>query len=564
MLVLRKYQEEGVRFLVSGFHRLLADDMGLGKTIQVIAAADSVNAKTIVIICPAQVKYHWARKFGEFSKESRHIFVIKNGKSKIPPGASVIIVNYELILRNPIFRQLLAKGQKTGFDIVVCDEAHLMKSLEAQRTKRILGKGSFIGYARYKWMLTGTPVLNRPSEIYPIVKTLAPGILEPYTSWYDFGKQFCKARKTPFGWDMKGASNTEDLAERLKGFMLRRTTEQVDNELPEVVSDIIELDISSVPDMANAPLPTVRRELAIAKIPAAKHFIEEMLEETEKVVVFAHHREVIEKLRKELAHVNPVIAYGGMTSELKQKSIDAFTDDPSVRVFIGQTLAGGTGIDGLQTVANRIVFVELDWSPGIMDQAIGRCRRIGQTKTVFVYYLAVPNSLDTYMAEVVQDKKKVVDTLLAPNNEENQTMSDEILLGHLGSALNSIAAALSHISGDAPAAGKPAAPAKKATKATAAADPEVTEPKKQETTKSKHSKEDVIAAAGAFIASTPQRDKAKELINKILNPKYGVSTVKDVKPADFEAYIHDLGLGFEHWLAEEGGTDDANDELDGV
>lgn len=583
-LELMPYQEEGVRFLTGGYHKLLADDMGLGKTIQVIAAAFNVlHAKQTVIICPAAVKYHWARQIVKWSKSSQTIFVVTNGRADIPPSATVIIVNYELLLRDRIYKQLVARGKEKGFDVVVCDEAHYLKSLTAKRTKRVLGVHSFMRYSRYKWMLSGTPVLNRPAEIYPMLITLCPDKIEPYTTWIDFGRYFCKGEKDQFGvWSMKGSAHIAELSQRMEGFLLRRKKEDVLDQLPDKIETVIELDVDIPEGIDEMPISTARRELALAKIPEATSYIRDTVSEVGKIVVFAHHRTVLSELKVSLADFSPVMVFGGMTAEQKQESIDSFINDVNTQVFLAQTLAGGTGIDGLQEVCSYVVFVELDWSPGIMDQAVDRLRRIGQRETVFVQYLAVPNSLDTMMAEVLDYKRDVISKLLSVKEvipvAENKTVNHfEITaqaLNAISLAMTSIASLMHALHGGTPiptqvapaqvlnegtkAAAKPTAP--KAAAAPKTPDPVVTPPAPVAKPASTLSMEDVRKAAGAFIASVEDREVSKGIIRDVLLPKYGVvapSTLANLAPENFESFVADLGSGVAYWQANSGaGSED--------
>lgn len=569
------YQEDGVRFLTSGFHKMLADDMGLGKTIQVIVAAfNTLHAKQTVIVCPAAVKYHWARQIVKWSKSSQTIFVITNGKAHIPPHASVIIVNYELLLRDSIYKQLIARGQATGFDVMVCDEAHYLKSLTAKRTKRVLGVSSFMKHAKYKWMLTGTPVLNRPSEIYPILCTLAPEVIAPYTTWADFGKYFCKGEQDQYGaWDMSGSSHIPELTTRMEGFLLRRKKEDVLDQLPDKVETVIELECEEPIGLEDAPISTVRRELALAKLPEAIKYIGDMVKKVGKVVVFAHHRAVIDGLRDGLKDYGPVIVRGGMTAEQKQTSIDSFINEVDTQVFIAQTLAGGIGIDGLQEVCQYVVFVELDWSPGIMDQAIDRLRRIGQRKTVFVQYLAVPGSLDTVMAEVLEYKRDVITKLLAvkeviPMSDNKVSPAFELAaqsLNAISLAMTSIASLMHVLHGgqavsipaqpatmlteaEKPAAKKPTTPKPAETKKPATPDPEVTAPTPTPAAASPLTIEEVRKATSSFVGSYPDRDVSKGIVANTLLPKYGASKLDELAPENYVAFVQDLNNGVESFL----------------
>lgn len=454
-LKLYPYQEQGAAFLTSRYHALLADEMGLGKTAQVIEALDRVNAQSVVIICPASVRIHWAREFAKWSNLNRRIGVLKDGKSQIPPHPCVIITSYNLLLNNRTLKRLGV----SLIDAVVIDEAHYLKNTTAKRTKLILGKSSFLHKARYKWALTGTPVPNRPSEFYPLLYTMAPECIEPYLSWRAYGERYCAGFSNWQGFNAKGASNTEELRERVKTYMLRRELKDVEHQLPDKIESIIEMEVPGAAELtANEYLSTARRLLAEAKVPQASEHIKDIVADVGKVVVFAHHRNVIDALNSALSEANPRILYGGMSMESKQRSIDDFINDESVGVFIAQTGAGGTGVDGLQKVCHHIVFVELDWSPGVMDQAIGRLVRTGQKNgTVVVHYLAVADSLDTQMDQTLAKKRHVINKIV--KSEGVFFMTLESTLERIAIALESIASAPARFVGttDPEPAAKPAA-----------------------------------------------------------------------------------------------------------
>jgi SWI/SNF-related matrix-associated actin-dependent regulator 1 of chromatin subfamily A len=558
-LVLRPYQEIGVNWLADHRpHKLLADDMGLGKTPQCIAAMNRIRAKSCVVVCPSTVKIMWARRIAQWSETLDSVYIVKDGKANIPAGAAAIIVNYELLLRERIYRQLLNRGANQGFDVVICDEARYLKNMAAKRTKKILGAKAFTHSAKRKWMLDGTPVPNRPVEIYPILKTMAPDVIDPYLSYNDFGRYFCRGRRDLFGWDMSGHSNVAELNQRLtgSGFMLRRTKEEVMDELPDKVETIVELACSSDSSVDSDHIASVRRNLALAKIPLATAHISDLLQSVGKVVVFAHHRDVIETLANTLSESGAVIVYGGMTADQKQKSIDSFITDPQTRVLIGQTVAGGTGVDGLQEVCNHIVFVELDWSPGVMDQAIDRCRRIGQKReTVFVQYLAVPDSLDTVMDRQLEHKRNVINVLMKTN--EVIDMSLESTLERIAVALEAIAngGKVETTSQDKPTPAKkgsakkePATPVEKTTAtADVAAPATLTE-------------EDCRAAISVFVASTTDRQGNIDIVQKTILPAHGAAKVSDLKADQYQAFIDDLKKGVDAWK----GTPAILDDLDNL
>ena len=154
---LRSYQQEGVDFLSTRRHSYLGDDMGLGKTIQAISVMNNSSMSKILIICPATVKPNWKRELGNWLHNKQMlIHVVSSGSDNMSNRANIIIVNYDLLLKDHILKQLKA----THFDILICDEAHYLKNMKAERTKRVLGKAGVAWRAKHKIMRYGTPVLN--------------------------------------------------------------------------------------------------------------------------------------------------------------------------------------------------------------------------------------------------------------------------------------------------------------------------------------------------------------------------------------------------------------------
>lgn len=581
MSKLYPYQVSGVEFLAdtTRYHKLLGDDMGLGKTVQVIKAMDKLEAKSAVIICPATVAIHWARKINEWSDTQHSVYVIKDGSSEIPPWASVVVSSYGLAIKPKIARQLSARGEQTPYDVAVFDEAHYLKSATAQRTRFFFGRRSFLHHANHKWFLTGTPILNRPIEIFPILSSMAPDVIEPFTSQRAYAEYFCNghvvrdcmrcgktwprnAVKCPEceyrhafsrGFTDKGHSHCDELSERLKPFMLRRSKEDVLPELPDKVETLVELDIPAVELTATEDseyIATVRRELGMIKVPKVAAYIRTLLETIDKVVVFAHHREVLETLHKLLSEYSPVILYGGLNQTVKQRAIDDFVNNPDVRVTLNQIIAGGTGVDGLQGVCNHCVYAELDWSPGVMDQSTDRLRRIGQKDTVFVHYLAVPGSLDMQMKAVLQKKRDIISKIIKSEEINIMSLYPQLLA-------DALEAAVAVLRGGVPAttskrgkaksadptpevAPNPPAP-EQSNPAAAPAPAPIAVP--SPVPSSGASREELRAVAGAFLQATPNIEGNRNLINTVIWPKVGATSLLTVPDDKIDEAIRLLKAG---------------------
>ena len=404
---LRQYQIDGVNQLIA-FNRdaILADEPGLGKTIQVAHYINLTKPNKILIVCPASLRTNWGIELGKW----------------LEFNADYQILSYEGTAKNDI------SGE---YDLAVFDEAHYLKNPKAARTKRCLGLK-----AKRKLYLTGTPIINRPMDMFPILQSI--GLKMTMT---DFGRKYCAGylqliRYNPrkYAWNFNGASNTDKLNELLtKNCMVRRRKADVLTELPAKVRQVIELSVKcsedknlrktmlkhfrSFTDAADAigetlPIPftelaSYRLEQARTKLPLAIEYIKNLVEEVGKVVVFAYHREIINELADNLP--NSVKLYGGMIDKQKQKAVDDFQRGDA-QVFVGQITAAGTGLT--LTASSTVVFVELDWVPGNVIQAEDRCHRLGQKDTVHAIHLVVKDTIDSLMVKALVRKQKIIEEVI--------------------------------------------------------------------------------------------------------------------------------------------------------
>ena len=379
----------------------------------------------------------------------------------------VVVVNYDVLHKH---EDVLHASE---FDVLIVDEAHYLKNQKARRSKMVFGipaspKLRAAGVpdvpgirAKRRIFLTGTPIANRPAELFPLISYLDP------ISWPDFFRfavRYCNGHRRQFsstksGWDFSGASNLEELQEKLRStIMIRRLKKDVLTELPPKRRQVIELtpdesgrealraeldaykshaedeiagleaeaELALAADdpasYANAvarlekgssarfeEISALRLETARAKIPVALEFIREAAEESAKVVVFAHHKEVVRALAKEFGE-EAVILVGDTPMIERQEAVDRFQRDPNVRIFIGSIMAAGVGIT--LTAAAHVIFFELDWVPGNVSQAEDRCHRIGQKESVLVQHLVLEGSLDAIMAKKIVAKQNVIDRAL--------------------------------------------------------------------------------------------------------------------------------------------------------
>jgi len=435
------FQKDGIDFLTTHSNVLLADQMGLGKTVQVIGLINRLpELKRILIICPASLRLNWERELKKWLVRPYRIQVLNGGKT-FDHNADIVVVNFDILSRHRIF--LIEKS----WDLLVIDEAHYLKNPTTLRCTAVFGNGGVLKPipAVRRVFVTGTPIENRPKEIWTLVSQLSP---TDFGNWTEFALQYCEGRKTNRGLMANGASNLEELQARLRTtVMIRRLKKEVLHDLPEKRRQLIELPPNGCTDivqheyriwerylsakaelcpetdedsyeeaverlryevrLAFAELARARHEVAKAKVPYVMEHLNNFGHE--KVVVFAHHRAVINKLKEGLGD-RAVAFHGAMGISSRQKAIDDFQKKPEVQFFIGSIMAAGCGIT--LTAASNVVFAELDWTPGKVAQAEDRVHRIGQRNAVLVQYLVFDNSVDAKMAKTLLEKQAIISEAL--------------------------------------------------------------------------------------------------------------------------------------------------------
>lgn len=397
------YQEAGVELIVNRYKDvLLADHPGAGKTAQVIVAADRLNAKSILVICPASLQENWKREFKLWGKLERQ----------------VLIYSYEMAVKKA------AKFSAYEFDLMICDEAHYLKSPKSKRSKVILGQ--IWARAKKHVLITGTPLPNgRASEGHNIFSKLAP---EEFGDWFKYVSTYCVRTITPWGINFDKSKNLGVLGDKCKKlFMIRRKREETIGQLPPLVRMQIPITASDQFDLGEAfdeeqalaaieegnimPFASLRQKIGLQKTEGALDYIKTLLNEEKHIVVFAHHHSVIAQLKTAfmVSKISHVTVTGQSTATEKQQAIDDFQAGEA-QVFLGSLLAANVGIT--LTKSSNVVFVEFDWVPENNTQAEGRCYRIGQTAITRSHYLYIPESIDDGILNVILQKQKNISKVL--------------------------------------------------------------------------------------------------------------------------------------------------------
>jgi SWI/SNF-related matrix-associated actin-dependent regulator 1 of chromatin subfamily A len=436
-----EYQKEGVKFLLERRKCVLADDMGLGKTYQTIVAAIESGCKKVLIICPASLKLNWKKELLNFVDEDE-ISVIK-GSNWEPKKFTII--NYDILKK---FHTVIDKRKKykeheiareivdEGFDLFVLDEAHSIKNSTSGRSKIVIDIKKHID-PNNVWLLTGTPISNRPINYFNLLRLIDSPLGQ---NWQFYVTRYCNGKQIKLGktnkkfWITTGNSHLDELNQRTRNFILRRTKDQ-HLDLPDKIRTpiFIELDnrkeydkvyenyiewrrkVGKSTNVARklVELTLLRKFLALEKTKHTIELVNNMLEQDKKVIIFTNYREEMGIFQKEYGD-SCVTIHGGTKMEDRQKNVESFQNDEKVKVFIGQIMAAGVGLT--LTKAEVVVFNSLDWVPGNLEQAEDRAYRISQTKNVNVYYPLFDNTVDIIVWQVLNKKKQIINQIMDDND----------------------------------------------------------------------------------------------------------------------------------------------------
>lgn len=404
------YQVDGIAYALSRKRVLIADEMGLGKTIQAIGVMNSYPTNTLVlIVCPKSLVPNWLAELEEWHWG----------------GCNVLVCHYEALKKFP----------PQPWELVIIDEAHYIKNPKTKRSKEVT---AIAARADRLLLLTGTPILNSPVDLFPLLQLLDPG---RWDDFFGYCRKYCDAKYVPFvtskgfqgrRWDASGASNLEELNEELQAScMIRRMKCDVLKELPEKRWQVVVLENGEkgnhLPGLTVDNYNTVIRKLRSNKvefqdISAARHtqslakvadvirFVELLVTSKEKLVLFAHHKDVIQRLYDCLKEFGCVRITGDTSAEDRGHAVQCFREDPNCRIFLGSMHAAGVGLN--LTVADTVVFAEPDWSPSIMNQCADRVHRINQKNAVNIYILVLDGTLDCRIMKVLVKKQKVIKEVL--------------------------------------------------------------------------------------------------------------------------------------------------------
>ena len=451
---LYEHQKDGIKFLVSRKKCILADDMGLGKTLQSVMGTLAAESKKVLIICPSSTKINWEREINMFGEYDTSII---SGRKWKP--AKYTIINYD-ILKN--FHTVKKRGEKPieelthildeKFDTLIVDEAHYLKnhkSIRGSIVTDLVKKNAFENV----WLLTGTPVANRPKDLYNLLKIIGHPLSD---NWQFYVKRYCDAKnfkkkmkngKIKNIWVIDGNSNLNELSIRIKNKVLRRMKEDVldmpektiipvfneltskewveyDNLWEEYLIKRKEQKKRGKPQRDLVELILLRQFIALKAIPNTIELVENALEDDKKVIIFTTFTDELLELQEHFGN-QCVVHNGSMSDKDKQFSVDEFQNNPKKKVFIGNIMSAGVGIT--LTAADTVIFNSFDWVPGNNEQAEDRSYRIGQKNNVSVYYQLFEDTISTRMWYTLKHKKNVIDQIIGNNDDDMDDIVKDII-----------------------------------------------------------------------------------------------------------------------------------------
>jgi SNF2 family DNA or RNA helicase len=374
---------------------------------------------------------NWAREAGRVDPDLQ-VVTIRSGADRIPLDAGLVIVSYDLMCADAIHHQLASRA----WSVVAADEAHYLKSTDAKRTQAFWGTGKYRSrgiaeMADHVWCLSGTPMPNNVSELYPLLASGMPDVIGK-VSEDAFILRYCRCIPTNYGLKIVGNKpEVSSLLDRMGDRYLRIRKDDVLSELPpmnivtlpvagsSLAADVYKLEEeyrAEVEAVLNgAPMSehvaTLSRMTEMAKAPAAAELALEVVNSGKRVVVFARHRDVIEYLAGLLEPAGVAVIHGGVGHKARDKAIADFTEGDA-QVFIGQVQAAGTAITlhgGGK--CQDVIAVSADWVPATNAQAYARVHRIGQPGSVLVRVLALENSVDEAVAEALARKTRMIEEI---------------------------------------------------------------------------------------------------------------------------------------------------------
>ena len=471
---LKALQKEGVKFLLSNKKCILADGMGSGKTIQSIVASICTNVDKILIICPASVKSTWKRELMYYVDEKDITIVNGNNWGET---TKFTIINYDILdnfytvptenvieevvtkdENNNIVTKLVTKTKKSTkkavieecmknsrlfqekFGCVIVDEVHRMvnnKSIRYQVIDDLFKRTR----PPFRFLLTGTPMTNKPMNLYYILKLIDAEVTDDYRFYV---KRYCGGKEMKLRTGKKilianDATNLDELKEKIKHVYIRRLLSQMSDMVKKNI-EVKEYDLNEKQTLRYNELwdeyvkaqeekgnndseayrqlvegTIVRQYLAKEMIPNTIHLAEEIIDNNEKVIISCTYTEEVNELKKYFGKI-AVVYDGKMTSKQKDKSEYEFMNNPKIKVFIGQIDSASVGLT--LTAATKLIFNSFSFSSHVLKQMEDRIYRLTQTKDVTCYYQVFTDSVSQHVYNTVLKKELMANSIIKSEDEK--------------------------------------------------------------------------------------------------------------------------------------------------
>jgi len=451
---MRHYQKQGVARGLELKRFINGDQPGLGKTLQSIATILMADSFPCWVICPATIKTNWQREWHKWTDKKAMVVDdrVKNTWHRYSEigQIDVFICNYESLKKYFVKSmpdkkklkrsdQIELKPQVDTIKSIIIDESHRVKDPSTLQSKLCLRIASG---KEYVILLTGTPVVNRPVDLFPQLAIM--GQLNQFGGKRGFMDRYCEGGK--------GSNNLRELNYKLNTTcFFRREKKDVAKDLPERQMQTIICDITTRNEYQTAKLEFEKylrekgcsdREVAKklqaeilvkmsvlrfisarGKMNEVKEFTDEILDSGEKLVLFCWHLEIVDELKK--LYPAAVTITGRDSMDQRQRNIDAFQNDIKCQLIICNIKAAGVGIT--LTASSRVGFVEYPWSPADVDQCIDRTHRIGQLNNVMATFFLGGNTIDEQMYEIINEKRAISNAIMGASEDVPMVVLDKML-----------------------------------------------------------------------------------------------------------------------------------------
>lgn len=460
---------------------LFADDMGLGKTVQALAVAEffrwhdrheNNEPASVLIICPATLRDAWAaavaRWIGGIDPAAIHVvpkakdferLVASRRKATRDPWDSpssthFVILAYDLL---PKVAHMHRGGEGEGdddidmhFPIVIADECHTLRNKDTMRTKATL---PFFLTAKRRILISGTPALSRPAELFPLLHAILTQRDKPFLSHDEFVRRYC-------GWHagvMRAVCNVDELNTVLSEVMIRRAKIEVQNCLPpkirrhvtvQIAESLLEplakkkVELAQLEEQMqglsgdrllklrsrhNAICHSLFHRTAFLKIPGVIARVQQLIRDEDapkKLLVFAHHLAVLDAVEAfvEREHMSYIRLDGQTDSSKRAALVESFQNESSVQLAILSLAVAGTGLT--LTAADVVLFAELSWVPSVLAQAEDRAHRIGRMAPVTIEYVIAPGTADELMWSAVRTKLNLLNKAVDGSEQKRKEAFD--------------------------------------------------------------------------------------------------------------------------------------------